>query len=80
MQTFARKYNVPIDTLGFKFNVLPQYYDQTSDVKPDLPAVSDGVLVHGLFMDGTVYLYYIHVMSNVHKSHTCIRTHTHTHT
>lgn len=52
LQTYARKYNVPIDTLGFRFNVLTQYYDQSAETKPELPDVSDGVLVHGLFMDG----------------------------
>uniref|UniRef100_A0A8C4ZUY6 Dynein, axonemal, heavy chain 6 n=1 Tax=Gadus morhua TaxID=8049 RepID=A0A8C4ZUY6_GADMO len=41
----ARRYNLPIDELGFGFSVLPLYRDQT------LPAPEDGVLVHGMFMD-----------------------------
>jgi dynein heavy chain len=52
LQTYARKYNLPIDTLGFKFQVLTEYFDQQRDDNPALPAITDGVLVHGLFMDG----------------------------
>ena len=54
LQTHARKYNLPIDTLSFKFTVLKQVYvhqgEDNSDV--ELPSPEDGVLVHGLFMDG----------------------------
>uniref|UniRef100_A0AAY4DWD2 AAA+ ATPase domain-containing protein n=1 Tax=Denticeps clupeoides TaxID=299321 RepID=A0AAY4DWD2_9TELE len=39
LQNHARKYNLPIDELGFGFSVLP------------LPNMEDGVLVHGMFMD-----------------------------
>jgi len=53
LQTHARKYNLPIDTLSFKFTVLKQVYvhqgEDNSDV--ELPSPEDGVLVHGLFMD-----------------------------
>jgi dynein heavy chain len=56
LQTFARKYNVPIDTLSFKFSVLVgQYIEQGSEGAPAamdaLEVPGDGVLVHGLFMD-----------------------------
>ena len=52
LQTYARKYNQPIDALSFRFVLLDEYYDQQQEEKPTLPEVADGVLVHGLFMDG----------------------------
>uniref|UniRef100_A0A8C2Q2H6 Dynein, axonemal, heavy chain 6 n=1 Tax=Cyprinus carpio TaxID=7962 RepID=A0A8C2Q2H6_CYPCA len=39
LQNHARKYNLPIDELNFRFNMVP------------LPTMEDGVLVHGMFMD-----------------------------
>ena len=54
LQTHARKYNLPIDTLGFSFSVRGEYYDQQREDNPTLPAITDGVYVHGLFMDGKV--------------------------
>jgi dynein heavy chain len=53
LQTYARKYNLPIDTLSFEFKVLNNMsVNQAQGLAGvALPAVADGVLVHGLFMD-----------------------------
>uniref|UniRef100_A0A8C9WNZ6 Dynein axonemal heavy chain 6 n=1 Tax=Scleropages formosus TaxID=113540 RepID=A0A8C9WNZ6_SCLFO len=47
LQNHARAYNLPIDELNFRFNMVPAYYDQS------LPTPEDGVLVHGMFMDAS---------------------------
>ncbi|XP_056619544.1 dynein axonemal heavy chain 6 [Triplophysa dalaica] len=65
LQNHARKYNLPIDELNFRFNMVPVYRDQTLvtealktlgpgkklDMDNELPTIEDGILVHGLFMD-----------------------------
>ncbi|RXN25582.1 dynein heavy chain axonemal [Labeo rohita] len=65
LQNHARKYNLPIDELNFRFNMVPVYRDQTLvtealktlepgkelDMDKELPTLEDGVLVHGMFMD-----------------------------
>ncbi|KAK1792527.1 hypothetical protein P4O66_012465 [Electrophorus voltai] len=67
LQNHARKYNLPIDDLNFRFNMVPAYRDQAVvsersknlspgmelDLDQELPAVEDGVLVHGMFMDAS---------------------------
>lgn len=45
MQNFARRYKIPIDHLGFEFEVTDEEHDMNS--KPE-----DGVYVKGLFMEG----------------------------
>ncbi|KAA3673121.1 dynein heavy chain, axonemal, partial [Paragonimus westermani] len=66
LQNYARKYDYPIDHLSFDFTVLPHYRDQeviskktaslafnqSLEEDKDIEEPSDGVLVHGLFMDG----------------------------
>lgn len=58
LQNFARKYDVPIDALKFRFEVLPHYRSQTDVAAADTPyddsayeRPADGVLIHGLFLD-----------------------------
>ncbi len=65
LQNYARKYDYPIDVLGFHFHVLPEYRDQEEwsvamstikfgeelEMDQKRPAPDDGVFVHGLFLD-----------------------------
>ncbi|XP_060776842.1 dynein axonemal heavy chain 3 [Neoarius graeffei] len=44
-QNFARKYNIPIDYLGFEFEVMKQEYEM--EIKPE-----DGAYIRGLFLEG----------------------------
>lgn len=46
LQNYARKYQVPIDELGYGFKVMPFY---TTDMVNTSPA--DGVFFYGLFME-----------------------------
>ncbi|KAL7403678.1 hypothetical protein ABVT39_003711 [Epinephelus coioides] len=65
LQNHARCYNLPIDELNFRFNMVPVYRDQVAvcealrtlpnnaklDMDDELPEPEDGVIVHGMFMD-----------------------------
>ncbi|XP_055452394.1 dynein axonemal heavy chain 6 [Psammomys obesus] len=67
LQNHARKYNLPIDELNFKYNMVPSYRDQAAVTEAardipfgkqlpmdlELPSPEDGVLVHGMFMDAS---------------------------
>ncbi|XP_036080207.1 dynein heavy chain 6, axonemal isoform X2 [Rousettus aegyptiacus] len=67
LQNHARKYNLPIDELSFKYNMIPIYRDQAAVIEAaktvqfgqelpmdlELPSPEDGVLVHGMFMDAS---------------------------
>ncbi|XP_026216049.1 dynein heavy chain 6, axonemal isoform X2 [Anabas testudineus] len=67
LQNHARHYNLPIDELNFRFNMVPAYRDQVAvcealrdvpnnaqlDMDKELPEPEDGVLVHGMFMDSS---------------------------
>jgi len=66
LQVHARKYGLPIDRLTFEYHVMPMYRDQEEitvasaslgygqQLEQDkvLKLPNDGILVHGLFMDG----------------------------
>ncbi|KAK7497834.1 hypothetical protein BaRGS_00010968 [Batillaria attramentaria] len=66
LQNYARKYELPIDHLSFKFKVKKQYRDQQVvthqmaelkfgeeiELDKEIESPKDGVLVHGLFCDG----------------------------
>ncbi|GCC25591.1 hypothetical protein chiPu_0004002 [Chiloscyllium punctatum] len=65
LQNHARKYNLPIDELTFRYNVIPVYrnamqvaeamkilkFGEVLPMDEMLPSPKDGVLVHGMFMD-----------------------------
>ncbi|XP_055022499.1 LOW QUALITY PROTEIN: dynein axonemal heavy chain 6-like [Boleophthalmus pectinirostris] len=67
LQNHARHYNLPIDELSFRFNMVPAYRDQAVvsevirglpenaklDMDDELPDPKDGVLIHGVFMDAS---------------------------
>ena len=46
LQLYARKYQVPVNALGFEFTVLPMGANDITD------SPSDGVYVHGLWLEG----------------------------
>merc|ERR1719450_253401 len=47
LQNYARKFTLPIDTLGWMFNVLKRSFASQQHTKPET-----GCYVYGLFMDG----------------------------
>ncbi|XP_055488365.1 LOW QUALITY PROTEIN: dynein axonemal heavy chain 6-like [Leucoraja erinacea] len=65
LQNHARKYNLPIDELSFRYNIIPIYRDAVEVAEASrnlkygeilqmdvmLPSPKDGVIVHGMFMD-----------------------------
>ena len=51
LQNYARKHKLPIDTIGFDFDVLSEYTHSVFTENPD-----DGCFIHGLFMDGARWL------------------------
>jgi dynein heavy chain len=57
LQTHAREYKIPIDTLSYQFEVLSTYIDPMEKHGPnspkdvELPPIKDGVYVHGLFCE-----------------------------
>ncbi|XP_078146083.1 dynein axonemal heavy chain 6 [Centroberyx gerrardi] len=67
LQNHSRRYNLPIDELNFRFNMVPAYRDQAAvcealrtlppntklDMDEELPEPENGVLVHGMFMDAS---------------------------
>ncbi|XP_051939159.1 dynein axonemal heavy chain 6 isoform X1 [Hippocampus zosterae] len=67
LQNHARRYNLPIDELNFRFNMVPVYRDQIAvaealrnlnsnaelPMDTELPMPENGVLVHGMFMDAS---------------------------
>jgi dynein heavy chain len=52
LQTHARKYQLPIDQLSYKFSVFDNVrVDPAAYTEEGLPEITDGVLVHGVFME-----------------------------
>jgi len=52
LQTHARKYKLPIDQLTYKFTIFDNVrVDPAAYSEEGLPEITDGVLVHGVFME-----------------------------
>jgi dynein heavy chain len=54
LQNHARKYNIPIDTLKFAYEIVPTNDDGTI-IEDSYSTVEDGVLVEGLYIEGAHY-------------------------
>lgn len=52
MQNFARKYQLPIDTLSFQFDVLSQYAQSGDELHLPSKRPEDGCFIYGLQLEG----------------------------
>jgi dynein heavy chain, axonemal len=50
LQNHARKYNIPIDSLQFNYQV-HQFFEEKTD-KIEKNSLNDGVLINGLYLEG----------------------------
>jgi dynein heavy chain len=51
LQNHARKYNIPIDTLQFNYEVTELFENQTDGIQ-NAASETDGAMMGGLFLEG----------------------------